>query len=133
VQRWFERELKRLRKEASPLAFDDLSGWINVTRFEEGQLLGTEQKYGPENLGIRFWIGGEWEAVSELLERQVELAERTDDRLTALNQCVFGGFTKLLIGEYSRAEALFRHGLDNGDRGAVLFLEMRARPWLARL
>jgi hypothetical protein len=54
VQRWFERELKRLRKEASPLAFDDLSGWINVTRFEEGQLLGTEQKYGPENLGIRF-------------------------------------------------------------------------------
>lgn len=56
MQRWFERELKRLRKEASPLAFDDLSGWINVTRFEEAQLLGRSKNTVPKTWGSDFGL-----------------------------------------------------------------------------
>ena len=133
TQLWFERELERLRKDSSPLAFAALSGWIDLARFDEGQLLGIKQKYGSENPGVRFWIGGEWEAIADLSEKQVEQYQRTDQQMPALNECMHGGLTNLLIGEHVRAEALFRYGLDNRDRGSVVLLEMRAAPWLARL
>ncbi len=133
AQLWFEREMKRKRRDASPLAFNFFNSWINLARFDEGQLSRKDQENDWENPGGRFWIGGEWEAVADLLKSQVDLCERADNRLFALSKCVFGGFANLLVGEHARAEALFRYGLDNEDRGSVVLLEMRASAWLARL
>ena len=129
----YERELNRMKRDSSPLPFNLLSAWIDVARFDEGQLLGLEQKYGSENPAIRFWIGGEWEAIADLLDRQVQVGENTGDRTTGLVECVSAGLVNLFLGEYARAEALFRYGLDSKDRGPVVLQEMRARPWLARV
>ena len=131
AQLWFERELKRKSKNANPLDFRFFSDWIDLARFNGGQLKEKEDDW--KNPGSRFWIGGEWEAIAELLERQVESCERNGNQYFALYKCVFGGFTNLLIGEHARAEALFRYGLDNAHPESVVLLEMRARPWLARL
>jgi tetratricopeptide (TPR) repeat protein len=128
---WFERERKRKTKDANPLDFRFFSDWIDLARFNGGQLKEKEDDW--KNPGSRFWIGGEWEAIAELLERQVESCERNGNQYFALYKCVFGGFTNLLIGEHARAEALFRYGLDNAHPESVVLLEMRARPWLARL
>jgi tetratricopeptide (TPR) repeat protein len=139
-QLWFEREQKRMRRATSPLSFDALSSWIGQAHFEEGQLPGIERRNGPEDPGfrlwspgLRFWIDGKWEAVAALMEKLVEAGERMDDQMYTSNHCVFGGFTRLILGEHARAEALFRYGLDNAHPESVVLLEMRARPWLARL
>ena len=139
-QLWFEREQKRMRKATSPLSFNMLSSWNGQARFEEGRLLGKEQRNGAENPGFQFWspglrffIGGEWEAIAALMEKLVEAGVRMDDQLYASNHCVFAGFTRLILGEHARAEALFRYGLDNAHPESVVLLEMRARPWLARV
>ena len=132
-QLWFEREQNRKRKEAAPLPFKFFAAWIEMTRFDQGHLSKAEQKDGFRNPGFRFWGDGEWEAVADWLERRVEESERTDNRLLSLDLCVFGGLTNLLIGQNGRAEALFRYGLDNPYPASVVLLEMRARPWLARL
>ena len=128
----YERELKRIRKDASPLEFNAISSWIDGACFDEGQILHLQQKYGTEDPKVRFWIGGKWEAIADWLERQVEVGEKTDDRTTALNECVSAGLANLFLGEHARAEKLFNYGLDR-EPGSVVFQEMRARPWLARL
>jgi tetratricopeptide (TPR) repeat protein len=133
AQRWFERELNRKSRDASPIVFKFFGVWIDLARSEEGYLSSMEQKSEAEAAAFRFWNGGEWETITDLLEMQVEFGERTDNRLFGLQQCVHGGLANLLMGKHARAEALFRYGLVNGDRGPEVLLEMRTSPWLARL
>jgi len=132
-QVWFERELNRKTREASPITFNSFNLWIDLDRFDRGYLSSKEQKSDAENASFRFWNGGEWETLTDLLEMQVDFGERTDNRLFGLNQCVYGGFANLLMGKHARAEALFRYGLAIGDRAPEALLEMRSAPWLARL
>ena len=134
ARRWYEREQSRLRKDAAPLFYDLLSTFIGVAYFGEGQLGEVLRRAGSEDWGIRFWVGGEWEAVAALIENHIELCEKTADSTSVLDLSVSGGLAYgFFLGEYARAEVLFKYGLDNGDRGPAVIQEMRARPWLARL
>jgi tetratricopeptide (TPR) repeat protein len=139
AQIWWERERTRLKKNASPLAFHFFSAWIDIARFDEGHLVDMEKKYSsPPQLPTfgstrRAWLAGQWDDAAEVLEREVARCDRADNELYSLSQSLFAGLTNLLVGEHARAEALFRYGLDDTDREAKLLLEMRARPWLARL
>jgi tetratricopeptide (TPR) repeat protein len=139
AQLWWERELTRLKKDASPLAFHFFSGWIDIARFDEGHLVDMEKKYSPDPRATTFgstrraWLAGQWEDAAEVLEREVARCDRADNQLYSLSQCLFAGLTNLLVGQHARAEALFRYGLDDTDQEAKVLLEMRSRPWLAQL
>jgi len=39
---------------------------IAQTYFEEGQLLEFQRRTGNEDRGVRFWIGGDWEATGSI-------------------------------------------------------------------
>ena len=111
-----------------------MSSWIDGTYFDEGQVLKIQEIYGPQDPGVRFWIGGEWEAAATWMENEVDLGHRTGARTTSLTYCISAGLVwGFYLGQHARAERLFKYGLDHADRGDVVFLEMRARPWLARL
>ena len=56
------------------------------------------------------------------------------DRSSSLYSCISAGLAcGFYLGQHARAERLFIYGLEDADRGPVVFQEMRARPWLARL
>jgi hypothetical protein len=131
---WLERELSKVSRRGTPYSYQYLSYMIAQTYNGEGQLLELQRRAGNDDPGVRFWIGGELEAVAASIENQIELGEKTGNRANGLDLSVPGGLAYgFFLGEYLRAEALFKYGLDNEDRGLVVVQEMRARPWLARL
>ena len=131
----FEFELSRIREEFAPLNHRWLSRLCDEAQFEEGNLGAALENRGYGNLQVRFWIGGEWEAVAALMDEEADKLNATGDNIHgALYLSWWAGLVYLLfLRDYARAERLFKFGLDNGDRGPVVFLEMRARPWLARV
>ena len=131
---WLERELSKVSRQGTPYAHLYLSRMIAETYNGEGQLLELQRRTGNDEPTIRFWIGGEWEAIAALRENAAEVGERTGDRTSALYASWAAGVMYgFYLGDYLRAEALLKYGLDNGDRGPLILWEMRERPWLAQL
>ena len=131
----FELELGRIREEFAPLNHRWLSRLCDEAQFEEGNLRAALEGRGYGDWQIRFWIRGEWEAVAALMEQEADKLHAAGDNIHgALYLSWWAGLANLLfLRDYGRAERLFKYGLDNGERGPVVFLEMRARPWLARV
>lgn len=68
-----------------------------------------------------------------MLETAIAAQERAGDRVSHIQTSyVLGTFYLLITGDYARAEAHLKYGLDNGDCGPLIICEMRARPFLAR-
>ena len=128
---WFERELDRPRNARLPHARRELSAAVAFTYFLEGQIGEVLRKLGPEDPAVRFWVGGEWEAIADLCETQAEASQLADDRVFHLYQSLVIGQISIILGDYARAETNLQYGLDNQDRGPLLIHEMRARPYLA--
>jgi tetratricopeptide (TPR) repeat protein len=128
---WYERELNMPRNAHAPFRRQILSFLADGTYLDEGQFGEARRRLGSENLGIRFWVAGEWEEVAALEEAAAEVSTRAGDVQERFNWSTALGPFYLFLGEYTRAEAHLQYGLDNGDRGPVLMQEMRARPWLA--
>ena len=75
-----------------------------------------QRRLGSEDMAVRFWAGGEWEAIAALLETAVQASERADDRISHLRHGQSLGEIYRILGEHVRAEANLQYGLDNGDR-----------------
>ena len=130
---WFERELFRPIIARAPYRHQFLSYLSDLTYLDEGQLGEARRRLGSEDWGIRFWVGGEWEAIAALTEKAAEASQRRGDRLARSDSSISLGGNYLLLGKYASAEAHLRSGLDNGDRAPLALQEMRARPMLARV
>ena len=129
---WYERELNRPRNVRYPWAREDLSPGVIVTYFEEGQIGELSRRSGSKHRPfVRFWVGGEWEAIAAKFERAVGAAERVDDRSLNLSLSVYLGAMYRVLEDHTRAETHLLYGLDNGNRGPLVLQEMRARPLLA--
>jgi len=133
AREWCSSELSRPRNASSPVSHQILSSLLDMISFRQGHLEEARRRLGSEHWGIRFWLGGEWEVVADLQETAAQAAERIGDQVARLNLSIALGLDYLILGEYSRAEAHLLYGLDNGERGPLVFQEMRARPLLVRV
>ncbi|HWN58421.1 MAG TPA: AAA family ATPase, partial [Methylomirabilota bacterium] len=134
AREWYELELNRISKGFAPLSQRWLSRFRDEADYDEGNLDEMQERWGYGDWRIRFWIGGECEAVAGLMEKEAQACQTTGNLHGALYLSSWAGLAYLLFfRDYARAERLFKCGLDNGDRGPVITLEMRARPWLARV
>jgi tetratricopeptide (TPR) repeat protein len=130
----YELELNRISKELAPLNHRWLSRLRDEAQFNEGNLRRIQESFGSEDLTVRFWIAGEWEMAAALMEKEAEELQTTGELHKALYRSLSAGQAYLLfLADYARAERLFKHGLNEGDLGSIVLLEMRARPWLARV
>ena len=130
---WYQRELDRPRNARDPIILRIFTYLCGVTYLEEGQLVEARSRLGSERWGIRFWIGGEREAVAGLLAQAAEESDRAGALHSRFDHRAALGGTYHFLGEDSRAEAQLQYGLDNGGRGPSATQEMRARPLLTRV
>ncbi len=130
---WWEQETNRPRNARASWRRRLFSEYSGKAFLCEGQLAEARERLGSDDWGIRFWEGGEWEAVSVLEDRATEEFEQAERRDARFDWSIELGRTYYLLGDYASAEVHLWRGLDHGDRGLAVIWEMRARPWLARL